>query len=90
MTGRRIKAIVKECCGVDCEVTFGSSRLVIDIPLYDDMTSSVNLIREAVNHYTMPAHIAIDVYLSSNSKSCIRNRMVWQDDEIFELKEATL
>lgn len=90
MTGRRIKAIVKECCGADCEVTFGSSRLVIDIPSYDNTASCADIIREAINHYTIPAHIAIDIYLSIKSKEYIRTGTVWQDDEIFSLKEATL
>lgn len=90
MTGKRIKAIVKECCGADCEVTFGSSRLVIDIPLYDNMTSCADMIREVINHYTIPAHITIDIYMSIKSKEYIRTGTIWQDDEIFCLKEATL
>lgn len=87
MTGTRIKAIVKECCGVDCEVTFGSSRLVIEIP---SRSVNTNMIREVINHHTIPAHITIDIYLSESSKENIRAGIVWQDDEVFNLKEAGL
>lgn len=86
MTGTRIKAIVKEFTGLDCEVTF-NSRLIIEIPFYDGV--NVNMIREAIS-YTIPAHIAIDIYLSESSKENIRAGIVWQDDEVFNLKEAVL
>ena len=88
MTGTRIKAIVKDLCGVDCEVNFGRSRLVIDIPSHD--TSCVDLIREVINHYTIPSHITIDIYLSTKSCEYLRTGIVWQDDEVFNLKEETL
>lgn len=87
MTGSRIKAIVKDCCGVDCEVTFGSSRLVIEIP-----SDAVNadMLREVINHYTIPAHIAIDIYFTEREMEQIRTGIIWQADEIFNLKEAEL
>lgn len=87
MTGSRIKEIVKDCCGVDCEVTFGSSRLVIEIP-----SDAVNadMLREVINHYTIPAHIAIDIYFTEREMEQIRTGIIWQADEIFNLKEAVL
>lgn len=87
MTGRRIKAIVKECCGADCEVTFGGSRLVIEIHDYD---GNVNMIHEAINSYTIPAHIAIDIYITKKNKEIVKTGIVWQDDEMFDLREASL
>ncbi len=87
MTGTRIKRNVKECCGVDCEVTFGSSRLVIEIPSKD---VSEDMIREVINHYTIPAHIAIDIYFTERKMEQIRTGIIWQADEIFNLKEAVL
>lgn len=90
MTGTRIKAIVKECCGIDCEVTFGSSRLIIDIPFRDNIADYVAMIREVINNYTIPAHITIDIYASMKSKERIRSGIVWQDDEIFMLRQVII
>ena len=90
MTGRRIKAIVKECCGADCEVTFGSSHLVIDIPFRENITDYVSMIREAINNYTIPAHITIDIYASTKSKERISTGIVWQDNEIFKLRQVVI
>lgn len=90
MTGTRIKAIVKECCGIDCEVTFGSSKLIIDIPFHDSIADYVNMIREVINNYTIPAHITIDIYTSIKSKERARTGIVWQDDEIFTLRQVVI
>ncbi len=90
MTGNRIKAIVKVCCGADCEVTFGSSHLVIDIPFRDNIADYVAMIREVINNYTIPAHITIDIYASMKSKERIRTGIVWQDDEIFTLRQVVI
>lgn len=60
MTGTRIKAIVKECCGADCEVTFGSSQLVVDMTFRDDPAGYMAMIREAITNSTIPAHIEIE------------------------------
>lgn len=59
MTGARIKAIVKECCGSDCEVTFGSSQLVIDMVFRDNPSKYMTMIRETISNSTIPAHIEI-------------------------------
>lgn len=59
MTGTRIKAIVKECCGADCEVTFGSSQLVVDMTFRDNPAGYMAMIREAITSSTIPAHIEI-------------------------------
>ncbi len=90
MTGTRIKAIVKELCGVDCEVHFGSSKLVVDIPSSDSMTSYMDLICGVINHYTIPSHIIIDIRLSIKRTGRLRIGTIWQDDEIFSLREANL
>lgn len=90
MTGTRIKAIVRECCGVDCEVTFDSSKIIIDIPCYEDITCYVDMLHEVINNNTIPAHITVDIRMSVKSKECVRTGIVWHDDEIFMLKEAGL
>ncbi len=59
MTGRRIRAIVKECCGADCEVFFGASQMVIDMTFRDDPAGYMAMIREAITNSTIPAHIEI-------------------------------
>lgn len=59
MTGTRIKAIVKECCGADCEVAFGSSQLVVDMTFRDNPANYMAMIREAITNSTIPAHIEI-------------------------------
>lgn len=59
MTGSRIKAIVKECCGADCDVTFGSSQLVVDMTFRDDPAGYMAMIREAITNSTIPSHIEI-------------------------------
>lgn len=59
MTGTRIKAIVKECCGADCEVIFGSSQLIVNMTFRDDPAGYMAMIREAITNSTIPAHIEI-------------------------------
>lgn len=88
MSGSLIKAIIKELTDQDCDVSFDSSKLVIEIPFHDDVDIAV--IREVLNNSTIPAHIAVDIYLSESSKGNIRAGIVWQDDEVFNLKEARL
>lgn len=87
MTGRRIKAIVKELTGENCEVTLGSSRLVIEIPLSDGVDEKI--IRDVISRQ-IPAHIAVDIYFLEERKVFARFGAIWQDDEVFELKEAVL
>ena len=59
MTGSRIKAIVKECCGSDCDVSFGSSQLMIEFVLGDNPTKYIGMIREIIENSTIPAHIEV-------------------------------
>lgn len=59
MTGRKIKAIVKEFCGCDCKVAFGSSQLVIDMIFRDDPSSYMPLIRDTIQNSTIPGHIGL-------------------------------
>lgn len=87
MSASLIKAIIKELTDQDCDVSFYNSKLVIEIPFHDVDTA---VIREVLNNSTIPAHIAIDIYLSESSKENIRAGIVWQDDEVFNLKEAGL
>lgn len=91
LTGRRIKAIVKECCGVDCEVTFGSSQLIIDIPHYDGIEVYIDMLRGVINSYnTIPSHITVYIYVSVKSQHYVRTGIVWQDDEIFKLRQVVM
>ena len=59
MTGSRIEAIVKECCGSECDVSFGSSRLKIEMTIGDNLSAYINMIREILQNSTIPAHIEI-------------------------------
>lgn len=68
MTGTRIKTIVKEFCGADCEVIFGSSQLIVNMTFRDNPADYMAMIREAITNSTIPSHIEIvfkgDVNLS--------------------------
>lgn len=59
MTGRKIKAIVKEFCGCDCKVAFGSSQMVIDMIFRDDPSSYMPMIRDTIQNSTIPGHIGL-------------------------------
>lgn len=59
MTGSRIRAIVKECCGCDCKVTFGASQLIVDMTFVDNPANYIGVIRNMLSNSTIPAHIEI-------------------------------
>lgn len=61
MTGSRIRSIVKECCNCDCDVTFGSSQLIIDtiFKFEENPIIYVAIIRNMIENSTFPAHIEI-------------------------------